>query len=246
MDNSIYISLSRQLALFRDMTATANNLANADTPGYNSEKVMFTDYLVDDGNRHKMAFAQDIASYRDTSNGPMQVTSNPFDVAITGPGYFAVETGLGQRYTKAGHFTLGVDGLLMTPAGHPVLDIDGQRIFFDETDQDITIGENGLMSARTPEGALEERGQLGVFEFEDEQRMERLSNQQFKTDQPPLEAVQSRVLQGTLEKSNVSAITELVRTTELSRSTSGTAKFIEVMYDLQRKTSNAYARPPQN
>lgn len=246
MDNSIYISLSRQLALFRDMNVTANNIANADTPGYNAEKMMFTDYLVDDGNRHKMAFAQDIASYRDLSQGALKQTGNPFDLAITGPGYFTVETALGERYSKAGNFTLGAEGMLMTSTGNPVLGIDGGRIFFEPTDRDVTVGENGVISVRTPEGLLEERGQIGMVEFEDQQSMERLNGQLYNTDQDPLDAVNSRMLQGVIESSNVSPVLELVRTTELSRSSASTAKFIEVMYDLERKTSNTYTKSQHN
>lgn len=246
MDNSIYIALSKQLGQFRDMAVTANNIANVDTPGYNAEKVMFTNYLENDGNRHKMAFAQDISSWRDTTNGAIQVTGNTFDLAIQGPGYFAIETALGTRYSKAGNFTLGVDGLLMTPNGNPVLDIDGQRMFFEDTDRDITVGENGVVTAKTPAGDLEERGQVGLFEFEDEQKMERLNGQLYKTDQQPLEPVSARMMQGALEKANVSAVSELIRSVELSRSVSGTSKFIEVVYDLQRKVSNAYTKSSQS
>lgn len=245
MDNSIYIGLSRQLALFRDMETTANNLANVDTPGYNAEKMMFTDYLVDDGNRHKMAFAQDISSYRDTRGGALKATGNPFDLAISGPGYFTVETAAGPRYTKAGHFTVGVDGILMTPAGNPVLDIDGQRIFFEETDTDVMVGETGFITTKGPGGVVEERGQIALVEFADEQRMNRLPNQMYETDQQPQEALSARMMQGVLESSNVSPVLELVRTTELSRSVTSTSKFIEVMYDLQRKTSNTYAKTQQ-
>ncbi len=245
MDNSIYIALSKQLAQFRDMAVTANNIANVDTPGYNAEKIMFTNYLVDDGNRHKLAFAQDISSYRDTAAGTLQSTGGTFDLAISGPGYFSIETALGTRYTKAGNFTLGSDGLLMTPNGNPVLDADGQRMFFEGTDRDITVGENGVVSAKTPAGDIEERGQIALSEFEDEQKMERLNAQLYKTDQQPLEPVQARMLQGVLEKANVSAVSELIRSVELSRSVSGTSKFIEVVYDLQRKVSNAYTKTSQ-
>lgn len=246
MDNSIYIALSKQLAQFRDMSVTANNIANADTPGYNAEKIMFTNYLVDDGNKQKMAFAQDIASYRDTTGGPLQVTGNTFDLAINGPGYFSVETALGTRYTKAGNFTLGVDGMLMTHNGNPVLDVDGQRMFFEDTDRDVTVGENGVVTAKTPAGAIEERGQIALSEFQDEQKMERLNSQLYKTDQQPLEPVSARILQGALEKSNVTAVSELIRSVELSRSVAGTAKFIEVVYDLERKVSNAYTKASQS
>lgn len=246
MDNSIYISLSRQLALFRDMDVTANNLANVDTPGYNAEKMMFTDYLVDDGNRHKMAFTQDISSYRDTTGGRMTVTGNPFDLAISGPGYFTIETAAGPRYTKAGNFTINAEGILVNPSGNPVLDADGQRIVFEETDTDVNVGESGVVSVMGPGGVLEERGQIAMVEFADEQRMDRLPNQMFSTTQQPQEAVSARMLQGTVEMSNVSPVLELVKTTKLSRSVTSTAKFIETMYDLQRKTSNTYARSQQS
>lgn len=246
MDSSIYITLSRQMALFRDMEATANNIANVNTTGYNGEKMMFTDYLVNDGNRHKMAYVQDISTYRNLAEGPIQVTSNAFDLAISGPGYFAVQTPLGTRYTKAGNFTLREDGSLVTMQGYPVLDQGGQPIFFEITDSDVKIGENGIITTRSPEGTTVERGQIGMFEFADEQRMDRLSGQLFKTDQEALDPIHARMLQGALEKSNVSPVHELVRTTELSRATSSTAKFIEIMYDLQRKTSNSYARKSQS
>lgn len=245
MDNSIYIGLSRQLTLFRDMEVTANNIANSDTPGYNAEKMMFTNYLVDDGNHHKMAFAQDISTYRDTSNGPLKATGNPFDLAINGPGYFTVETAAGPRYTKAGHFTIGADGILVTPAGNPVLDVSGQRITMEDTDTDVMVGETGFITVSGVGGVVEERGQLAMVEFADEQRMDRLPNQMYATDQAPQEAASSRMMQGTLESSNVSPVLELVRTTELSRSVSNTSKFIEVMYDLQRKVSNVYSRTQQ-
>ena len=247
MDNSIYVMLSRQQAVFRDMAVTANNIANVDTPGYHAEKIMFTDYLVNEGNRDtKLAFTQDISSWRDTQTGPLKATGNPFDLAIMGDGFFVVDTPAGLRYTRAGNFTVGNDGSLMTAAGDRVTSLDGQPIELGENDLQVTIGENGVVSAKTAEGAIEERGQLGLVEFDDPQRMTRLNNQLYETDQEPRAPINSRISQGVLEMSNVSGVSELVRVTQLSRATSSTAKFIEVMYDLARKTSNAYARPSNN
>ncbi len=57
MDNSVYIVLSKQTATFRKMDMVANNIANVNTTGFQAERMIFEDYLVDDGNRHKMAFA---------------------------------------------------------------------------------------------------------------------------------------------------------------------------------------------
>jgi len=239
MDNSIYTALSRQVTLFRDLQTTANNIANINTTGYQAERSMFTDYLVDDGNRRDIAFAQDIATYHETRQGSMQTTGNPLDVAINGEGYFRVETGAGERYTRGGSFQRDGQGLLVTVEGYPVLDDAGQRIQLNAEDNEITIGENGLFVV---DG--EERAAIGMVEFDDRQELIRESSTLFRPPEgvAPRELQNSRMLQGVLEKSNVQAATELIRLTELSRGAGSTAKFIEVMYDLQRKASNALAK----
>ncbi len=235
MDNSIYVALSRQMTLFRDMDVTANNIANIDTTGYQTEKTMFTDYLVDDGNREDIAFAQDIATYHDLSQGRMNATGNDLDLAIMGDGYFTVETAAGERYTRAGNFQIDAAGVLVTVDGYPVLDDAGERIEFAPEARDIRVGENGSLVVNGEEQAI-----LGLVEFPNRQDLTRMHSTLFESDVPPVLANNSRILQGTLEKSNVEPVIELVRLTELSRSTGNTAQFIEVMYDLQRKSSNIW------
>lgn len=236
MDNSIYIALSRQTALFRDLETTANNIANIDTTGYHAEKMMFTDYLVDGGNRRKMAFTQDISSYQDTRNGPMQVTGNALDVAIMGDGFFVVETPQGPRYTRAGDFQIDGEGTLTNAEGFPVLDDGGQRIQFEQEDREISVGQNGVIVV---DG--QERATLDLVEFENTQELTPQFGGLYDTTANPIPALNSRVLHGTLEKSNVQGVSEIVRMVELQRSTGSTAKFIEVMYDLVRKANNAYS-----
>ncbi len=238
MDNSIYVALSRQMALFRDLDVTSNNIANAATTGYQAEKTMFTDYLTDGGNGQKIAFAQDIATYHDTRQGGMEVTGNELDVAIQGPGYFIVETAAGERYTRSGNFQIDPEGVLVSSDGYPVLDDAGQRIQLDEQDTDVRIGENGSIVAQG-----QERGILGLVEFQNQQKLNRMESTLWDANgQNAQIAEKSRVLQGTLERSNVQAVNELVRLTELSRNTGSTAKFIEVMYDLQRKSSTNWTK----
>jgi flagellar basal-body rod protein FlgF len=235
MDNAIYIALSRQVALFRDMAVTANNIANVNTTGYTGETMMFTDYLVDDGNRHKMAFAHDIATYRDTRPGPIQSTGNPLDMAIVGNAYFQVQTPQGVRYTKAGNFQMDGQGMMMTAEGYPVLDAAGQPVIFPEETTDIEVGESGAVKVNG-----EELTQLGVVSFPNEQVLERLAGSLFKADGQAQPAVEEeyKIAQGVLEGSNVNAVIEMTKMIETSRGVSSTAKFIEVMYDLQRRTSN--------
>lgn len=237
MDNGIYITLSRQMGLFREMEVTANNLANVATTGYNAERVMFEDYLVKGGDGPKHAYANDIASYRDTAQGTLQVTGNPLDMAISGPGYFVVETPLGERYTRAGSFQLDINGTLVTPDGYPVLDVAGQRIAFEPEDADIRVGEAGNISVNG-----EDRGQIGMVEFENPQLLERVGRTMFRTDALPQQPLQSRMLHGTIEGSNVQPVLELTRMMNVSRSVGSTAKLIEAQYELQRKASNTWAQ----
>ena len=237
MDNSVYIMLSRQTALFRKMDSTAHNIANVNTTGYRAERNMFTDHLVSDGNRRKMAFARDPASYLDTREGPLQVTSDLLDVAISGDGYFTVQDGNNRRYTRAGNFTLDAEGYIVTPTGAFVLDDGGQRIQLQPGARDIMVGETGSILV---DG--EDVGRLGIAEFPNQQALEHEAGALFRANVQPLAAVNSRVMQGVQEKSNVEPITELVEMTKINRATTSTAKFIEVMYDLQRKANNVYAQ----
>jgi len=240
MDNGIYIMLSRQLALFRDMQVTANNVANTNTTGFNAEHMLFTDYLAKDisqGKTNNMAFANDISTYRNTQNGPMMVTGNSLDFAIQGSGYFSVETPLGVRYTRAGNFQLDGEGKLITPEGYAVLDNAGQQILFPEDTTDIEIGETGTLKVNG-----EEFSSLGIYSFENEQMLERLDGRLYRSEITPAAAENVRVLQGTLENANVEPVKEMTHMIDVSRSVSSTAKFIETMYDLQRKASNIWAQ----
>ena len=239
MDNSVYIMLSRQTALFRKMDVVANNIANMNTTGFQSEQMMFTDYLVDDGNREQMAFTQDIASYHDETPGSLRVTGNSMDMAISGEGYFMLEMPGGQRaYTRSGNFQIDGNGVMVTADGVPVLDEGGQRIQLNQEDQDISVGENGMLMVNGEERAL-----IGMVEFANRQQMQHLSGSMMDAgDQVPLPAQNSRMMHGVLEESNVKGVNELVNMTRTSKSVTNTAKFIEVMYDLQRKAHNVYTQ----
>lgn len=239
MDNGIYIALSRQNALFRDMEVTANNLANATTSGYTAEKLLFENYLVKD-NRRRDAYANDVTSYRDTSSGSIKTTGNPFDLAINGPGYFLVETPFGTRYTKNGNFQIDRDGTLVTAQGFAVLSNDQSRITIPTNATRVVI--NGIGNIDVDGNSV---GQVGLVEFNNEQRMERLGNSLFSTTEPATPATRARIGQGAIESSNVSSISELIRVQEISRSVGSTAKFIETMYDLQRKVSSVYTKQTQ-
>lgn len=239
MDNSVYVTLSRQLAVFRDLDITANNIANVNTAGFQGEKLIFDDYLVDAEIQEdrRIAFARDPISYRDTSGGRITQTGNEFDLAISGPGYFSVNTPQGVRYTRAGNFTLNAEGQLTTLSGNPVLGSDGATIVIPREARNVSINGGGnIFSDGEP------IGQIGVFEFNNPQELKRTGNSLFQTDEPPLAPIESRIMQGHVEQSNVNAVSEMVHLLQLQHSVGSTAQFIEVLYDLERKTADTYTR----
>jgi len=242
MDNGIYIALSRQLALFRDMAVTTNNIANANTTGYQAEKIMFSDFLsqdINNGDRNKMAFASDARSYRYIQDGPKRSTGNPLDVAIEGEGFFMVETPLGTRYTRAGGFSLDAEGKLITPEGYAVLDSSGQTIEFPPETKDIVVGSAGNISV---DG--EDFASIGVAQFENPQLLTQTASGLYNSEIEPTIGNEEtvKVAQGMLENSNVQPVIELTHMMEVSRSVASTAKYIETLYDLQRKTTNAWTQ----
>jgi len=240
MDNSIYVTLSRELALFRDMDVAANNIANSNTTGYTSEHMMFNSYLskdINQGQQNPMNFAYNASTYRNTENGSLRVTGNDLDVAIQGNGYLTVETPLGDRYTRAGNLQVDGAGTLVNADGYPVMDASGQHINFPENVTSIKIGEAGNIKVNG-----EDFGSIGVVEFSNPQLLERLSGTLFKSSVPPQPSENFRLAQGMLENSNVQAVPELTHMITLTHTVADTAKFIEMIYDLERKTSTTWAQ----
>lgn len=243
MDNSVYITLSRQLALFRDMDVTANNIANTNTTGYSSEHILFNSYLTKDvnqKNRNDMAFAYDVSSYHNLENAPIHATGNQLDLAIASDGFFSVETPLGVRYTRAGNFQIDGSGTLVTAEGNPVLGNNGQHIVFTPETQDIKVGEAGNISA---DGA--ELATIDVYKFSNPQLLERLDGAMFRSEIIPEILTDAKVVQGALAGANVKPVLELTHMIDVSRSVANTAKMIETMYDLQRKSANTWAQQAQ-
>lgn len=240
MDNGLYISLSRQLALSRDLEVTTNNVANINTTGYNATHAVFDSYLSKDVNQrveNPMSFATGVATYRDTRVGSLQSTGNQLDVAIKGSGYFAVETPLGTRYTRAGNFQIAGDGTLTNASGNPVLDPSNQRIIFPDNVQTVEIGSAGNVKVNG-----EDFGAIGVHQFDNEQLLESLGNGLYKADATPRAAVNTVVAQGVLESSNVQPVIELTRMIGINRSFGQVTSYIASIYELQRKAANTWAQ----
>ena len=226
MDSPGYVILSRLGAQLRATQVLANNLANAETPGYRATRAVFAQHLqpqrdVADG-RIGVAYATDRATWRDTAQGPVSSTGNPLDVAIRGEGYFAVETPEGERYTRAGRFTLDQDGRLTDMEGHPVLDARGTPLAFAPNDSRIEIQGDGTI--RSENGVI---GRLRVVRFDDPQRLRAEGDRLFASDDAAQPVERPNLVQGAVEGSNVRPVLELTQLTAELREFQFAAQFAE-------------------
>lgn len=229
MENTLYVALSRQMVLRRSMDVVANNIANANTPGFRSEQLMFVDHLKPAGRRDEIAFVQDIGVARDFSAGDLTSTGNPLDLAIQGKGWFVVETPQGEQYTRNGRFHLDRDGQLVSTEGYPVLGEGGQNIVMAPDDTNIRVMGDGTI--RSESGVKN----LQIVSFDNEQLLRKVANGMFRTDALPQPAEKAQVVQGMVEGSNVEPIMEVTRMIQTLRDYQAAQKIIETEHERQRR-----------
>ena len=236
MENTSYIALSRQMSLRTEMNIVANNIANANTPAYKAEKVVFQEFLDRTKDREKLSFVQDIGLARDVREGPMSATGNSLDVAISGDGYFVIETPLGDRYTRHGRFQMDATGQLVNSEGDP-LKSNGAPLVIPNGTREITIASDGTVSA--DEFAV---GKISIVKFEDEFALKKGANGLYTTEQEPEEITKPQLVQGMLEDSNVEPILELTRMIMVQREYQSVQKFIKAENDRMKKAIERLSR----
>lgn len=230
MDINTAIALSRLSAQQRAMDVTATNIANAGTPGYQAERTVFADWLGHTGNGETIAFTQDRATWRDTTPGALSRTGNPLDVALSGPGYFTVQTAQGIRLTRAGHFSLSAGGALTDGLGNQVLDSNGRPIQFAPADTGITIAGDGTISSRNGQIA-----RLAVVSVAEPQKLVAEGGRLLNPDATSTAPIpRPRLTQGAIEDSNIQPTLELTRMMADLREFQFTSQFIQAEADRQQ------------
>jgi len=228
MEVPSYIALSRLVAQSRALEVTATNMANANTPGFKSGRVLFSDWLSRQTGAESprggrvVSYVQDRATYRDQQAGPVQQTGNTFDVAISGEGYFSVETSRGPRLTRAGRFTPLPDGRLGDTDGNALLDTAGQPIRIGAADSRIVITADGAISSEN--GQL---GRIGVVQPADAMRMTAEGARTLRADTATVPVSKPQVIQGAIEDSNVQPVLEMTRMMADLREFQFTTQFVQ-------------------
>ena len=254
MQNALLIGLSRQVALERELDVVANNIANINTSGFKTDGAVFEEFVSPTARAEnflaadrRVSFVHDRATWIDLSQGPLERTNNPLDIAVSGKGFLAVQTPRGERYTRNGALQINNNGELVTSEGYQVLGESGP-ITFQPKDRNITISEDGTISAREGNNSQTEsqRGQLRLVSFDQPGRLQKDGSSTFKApaNVTPQADKLSRVAQGTIEKSNVRSVMEMTRMIEVTRSYTQIAALLSQQSDLQRTAIEKLADVP--
>jgi flagellar basal-body rod protein FlgF len=164
MDSGYYAAMTGLVARTQALDTAAANLANAQTPGYRAEREFFRSVLLA-SNSPDSQLGQAINSYGllggdrlSMTQGALQATGNPLDMAIEGDGFFEVQTGQGTRYTRDGSFHRSQGGVLVTSGGEPVLSTTHEPI--PVPPGEVSVGMDGVLSVEGGAAAT-----VGVFTF---------------------------------------------------------------------------------
>ncbi|WP_421787299.1 flagellar basal-body rod protein FlgF [Hyphobacterium sp.] len=243
MDNALMIGLSRQLTLRREMEITANNIANANTPGFHVETLLMRSQNADtaraqDGPQ-QLQYVDAWGVGRDFREGPLDFTGRPLDVALEGDGFFQIEGADGEAlYTRDGRFRLDSEGRLSSADGAPVLDDLGAPILIEAALGEVMITEDGALVQNNAEIA-----RLGVYRFDDLALLEKSGNGRYAAGEAQADiAADATVRQGYVETSNVQPILELTRMIETMRAYESVSRFLSQGEEANRKAIERLGR----
>lgn len=215
MDHLIYTAMSGASRTLEQQAVITNNLANTSTTGFREQIAMYRAVPVVGRSTELQTRATTVTTTPGSqmTQGAMAETGHALDLAITGPGWFAVQTPEGEAYTRAGDLSVSSDNILVTATGRPVLSDDNAPIDVPERgsitfsgDGTITAlgaGDNprdlqilGQLKLVNPQPDTLTRGDDGLFRAQD--------GQQAQADP------QVRIVAGFIEKSNVSPAQAMV------------------------------------
>ncbi len=245
MDNTNYIALSRQMALWKQMDTVSNNMANMNTSGFKQDEAVFTSYMIqtpkaEGVGRVPLYFTEDYGTYQNFAEGPIVETGNTFDLALKGDAFFSVETDQGERYTRKGQFTLNSDGMLVTNEGYAVLSENNEPFFFAPGESEISITQSG--EVMTENGVI---GRLKLVRFADNQKLLKTAGTMFENvggNAMRPAGDDAEVIQGAVEKSNVQPIVEMTKLIKLQRSYEYVQQMIDEEHDRISNTIETYAQ----
>lgn len=237
MYRGLYTAASGMNLQLHRQDAIANNLANIDTTGYKKDEAIGRSF------RERLLYAIDRQGiepigytspgveveeiYTDLRPGSYTATNNPLDLALSGEGFFLIDSAAGPYLTRSGNFTRNAEGFLVTTEGEYVM---GERGIIPLHGEKVQIAEDGVVYV---DDMPVER--ILAVRPDDPAALEKVGHNRFRLQggwQPAGE--ETLVLQGQLERANVNPIQEMVKMIEVTRAYETNQRAILVMDELMR------------
>lgn len=234
MIRGLYTSASGMMAEMVRNDVTSNNMANVNTTGYKKDTALFKSFpelLIQRVNDNKKtdvikppvigamgtgAIVDEVVTSHE--QGQLRETTNPFDLAIFGDGYFVVQNPNGTFYTRNGSFTLDGQGYLVNSNGDYLMGENGP----------IRIGDTS--NIRVDEsGEVFEKGNridaIRLVTVQDKKQLEKMGDSLFAGGQA-VNGITGKIKQNFIETSNVNVINEMVNMITIMRAYEANQKVI--------------------
>ena len=238
MSTGIWSAASGATAQMLSLDATANNLANANTPGYKGDAAVFREHLMTavKGGRSvkEMRFTAIDAFAHDYAPGAITTTGRPLDAAIQGDGFFAVKTDQGERYTRAGSFNLTQKGELVMAGGARVVDEQGRPITVPTDAKSVRISADGSLDIDGQPGS-----RLKLVKFANQSALEKEGNILFKTTQTsgPARVAPVELETEAVEGGNTSVVLGMTSMVTTTRTFDAIEKVIDAFSEADRRAA---------
>lgn len=261
----LWVPLSAAIARQRQVETIANNVANANTPGFKKDQLTFKEYVVNHekgGNdidlpnktwtpedfyrtqNNENSFVKVDGSFTNFQQGDLLPTKNNLDVALRGQGFIEILTPQGLRYTRRGSLSISNEGRLITDQGYPVVnsrdDYNQKPEFIQLPEKKVSINQEGQIY--TDEGVV---GTLSIVSFKDINALKKEGSSMFinpSIDNFNNEQKNTTVLQGFLEQSNVNAIQEMAELIKASRNFDSIQNVIKTYDSMANKANTTLLR----
>ncbi len=246
MVRGLYTAATGMTVQRSKMDVLTNNIVNAETTGYKADSLMTSTFdevmltRINDPNISILG-VNDVGGYdfgthvdeiiTDFATGPLEQTDKNTDIALSGDGFFTIETAGGQlQYTKSGNFNVNTEGYLVTQDGGYVQGQNG-RIYVGSSE--FSVSANGQVS-----GDMAQPDTLNLVTFTDFGVLRKTGNNLYTIygDAAPVQSLGTAVKQGMLEGSNVNISDEMVDMISVYRKYEASQKIVNMTDKTLEKT----------
>ena len=229
MSTTIYSSLSGAKAAWTEMEMVSNNLANATSDGFKAHRLALMSERVspDELGNSYVKIAETVS---DMSDGTLETTGVETHLALRGRGFFVVQGDDGPVMQRSGNFSIDSEGRLVNQRGQRVLTEAGPLEIPDR--ERMIIDQDGIV--RTDQG-----GEVGRLRLVNTDEAVPIGHGQWRAE-GPMAAVNGeiKVIQCSLEKSNVDPMRAMVELMEASRYFESYQKAIQTTDELDGKAND--------